>query len=202
MQTGLMNKIIWNIVPDMGVHIIKNCPKCHKKTDFVSTGNFRINVNQNDLDVWLIYQCKICKSTYNLSIHERIKVKELEGSLYQKYLDNDKDLAAMYSLNKDILRKNKVEADWDRISYQVFSEAEEADNRNLQEGIRILIKNDYHLNVRLDKILAEQLEQSRSRIKKAMQRLEICGSQGEALSKTVAFDEMEILVSSVFFTCR
>ena len=42
--------------------VIHRCGGCGKKMPFVSTRRFRVNANKNKLDVWLIYQCRRCRT--------------------------------------------------------------------------------------------------------------------------------------------
>ena len=89
--------------------VIRKCPKCKKKTHFINTKRFRINANKNRIDVWLIYQCKKCKSTWNMTIYERVNPKKINSIEYEKFLNNDEDLAKEYGENKDVHIKNKSE---------------------------------------------------------------------------------------------
>jgi len=74
MQMSYLKKIEYEIVLKDSFRIIRNCPKCGRKTYFQNTKKFRINANGNKLDIWLIYQCEECNHTLNLSIYERQKV--------------------------------------------------------------------------------------------------------------------------------
>ena len=68
-----LKKMEYKIVLRDSFWVIRNCPKCGRKTYFVNTKKFRVNANGNKLDVWLIYQCEECKHTLNISIYERQK---------------------------------------------------------------------------------------------------------------------------------
>ncbi|WP_084023929.1 DUF1062 domain-containing protein [Clostridium taeniosporum] len=39
--------------------------KCNEKIHYINSGKFRVNANKNNIDIWLIYQCEKCKSTWN-----------------------------------------------------------------------------------------------------------------------------------------
>jgi hypothetical protein len=66
----------WKIIPDHPPKIMRNCPKCGGQCEFESSGNFRINANSKTIDVWLIYQCINCNTTWNMEIFSRINRKQ------------------------------------------------------------------------------------------------------------------------------
>lgn len=76
---------------------------------FVNTGKFRVNANGGRVDVWLIYQCKKCKHSLNLTVYERTKPNRISREEYQLFLDNDMALAAKYGNDKAFLKRNRVE---------------------------------------------------------------------------------------------
>lgn len=115
-----LNKRTYTIVPAEAFKIVRNCPGCGRKMPYSSTGNFRVNANGNQLDVWLIYQCLKCRHTYNLAIYERVKPADLKREEYQSFLNNDQDTAFQYGLNREIFSKNKAEIIWDDICYDVI----------------------------------------------------------------------------------
>ena len=91
------------------IRILHKCSGCGKKMYFVNTGKFRVNANGNKVDVWLIYQCEKCRHSLNLTIYERIKPSRISEEEYQLFLDNDKELAALYGNDKSFLKRNRVE---------------------------------------------------------------------------------------------
>lgn len=60
---------------------------------FVSAGKFRVNANGRRLDIWLIYRCEKCGRTLNVPIYERVLPEKLDPELYQRFLDNDQQVA-------------------------------------------------------------------------------------------------------------
>ncbi len=148
------------IKPKESYRFLKNCQGCGGKSSFINTGNYRVNANGNRVDVWLIYQCEKCKHTYNLTIHERIKPSELSAEEYGRYLANDSELAMQHGMDKNILAQNKVEIDWDSLSYEL-----KPLNETVQPTEYIIIQNPYQVRVRMDKVLSGILKVNRSRIK-------------------------------------
>lgn len=157
------NRVKWEIVPDELPKVYRNCPKCSEKTNFINTENFRINANGKLLDVWLIYQCERCKSTWKLAIYERVMPKGIPKEKYEKFLANDKELTKAYGFNKGLHMKNKAEWIFNEEQYHVFEEqVSEFVDAKLQ---RIELSCKFQFPIRLDKLLSKHLQLSRTQIK-------------------------------------
>lgn len=89
--------------------IIHRCGGCGKKQEFVNSGKFRVNANGNSVDVWLIFRCKKCKHSWNLTIYERTKPKKIPADLFELFLGNDEATAYQYGNNIEFLKKNNAE---------------------------------------------------------------------------------------------
>ncbi len=89
--------------------VYHRCGGCGKKQEFINSGRFRVNANGNNVDVWLIYRCRKCKHTWNLTIFERTSPKKIPQELYELFLDNDEKTAIGYGNNIDFLKRNKAE---------------------------------------------------------------------------------------------
>lgn len=61
------------------------------------------------MDVWLIFRCKKCKHTWNLTIYERKKTAKIPADEYEAFLDNDEELAYKYGKDIDFLKRNNAE---------------------------------------------------------------------------------------------
>lgn len=156
--------ITWEIIPLNQPAVIRNCPKCGNHAEYENSENFRVNANQNHIDVWLIYQCKKCKSTWNMEIHSRVHSRSIDKDLYQKYLKNDKELAKQYAFDVAAHSKNKSILSFDHILYHI--NANESTLPKTNEAINIELICNYPLDVRLDKIISKQLGISRELVKK------------------------------------
>ncbi|TAH67611.1 MAG: DUF1062 domain-containing protein [Anaerolineaceae bacterium] len=97
--------------PNESFKVIRKCSVCGKKSIFVNSNKFRVNANGNRIDIWLIYQCRKCKHTYNLTIYERLKKDTLSLELYTSFMENDETLAREYGTDKSIFVKNKAVID-------------------------------------------------------------------------------------------
>lgn len=101
-----MSYLKQNLVLEKSYVINRKCSGCGHEMSFINTKCFRVNANGNSVDVWLIYQCKKCKHTYNLPIYERIKPNKIPSELYEKFLENDEELAIWYGTNMEILKRS------------------------------------------------------------------------------------------------
>lgn len=141
-----------------------------------------MNANGNKIDVWLIYQCKKCKHTYNLTVYERIKPTDIPQDDYKKFLANDKGFALHCGMDKGLLAKNKAltttegllyrlqEIVWEGITKESVTLCLEQNLTKESEGkIKITIDNPYGLKVRNDKLVCEILQISRSKAKKLLE---------------------------------
>lgn len=177
-EISYIRKIEYRVVPDQSFDIIYNCSGCGCKTSYKNTNRFRVNANGNKLDVWLIYQCSKCKHTKNLGIYERQNPAKIPSKQYQLYLTNDEELALEYGTNYSFFRKNQVEVDNENIFYH-YENDDAGQELAFGEGDMIVIENPYGLRIRAEKIAAEVLKLSRSRIKKLLDTKKIVISQSD-----------------------
>ena len=91
------------------IRVYHRCGGCGKKQEFVNSGKFRVNANGNNVDVWLIYRCKKCKHSWNLTIYERTKPHKIPKELYELFLCNDEETALLFGNDIDFLKRNKAE---------------------------------------------------------------------------------------------
>lgn len=91
------------------IRVYHRCGGCGKKQEFLNSGKFRVNANGNNLDVWLIYRCKKCKHSWNLTIYVRIRPGKIPKELFGAFQANDVETATAYGRNIDFLKKNHAE---------------------------------------------------------------------------------------------
>ena len=80
------NRKKWIIMPESLPVVLRRCPKCGKKTEFGNSGKFRVNANGRMLDIWLIYRCKTCETSWNMTIYERVAPDRLKQEEYRVFL--------------------------------------------------------------------------------------------------------------------
>ena len=173
MHMSYLKKIEYESILKDSFLVIRNCPKCGRKTHYINTNKFRINANGNKLDIWLIYQCAECKHTLNLAIYERKKVSSITKEEYQRFLDNDEQLAKIFGKNIQLFQRNKADVDFDELNYDFVKLHETIENSGFGEQILITINNPYMLKIRPEKQIALVLGLSRSQVKSLLGKGEI-----------------------------
>ena len=168
-----LRKIEYEIVLKDSFLIIRNCPKCGRKSHYINTKKFRVNANGNKLDIWLIYQCAECKHTLNLAIYERKKASSITKEEYQCFLDNDEQLAERYGKDMQLFRTNKADIDFDRLHYGVIKLHETKEISEFGEQIIITVKNPNQMKIRSEKQIAMVLGLSRNQVKSLLEKGEI-----------------------------
>ena len=91
------------------IKVYHRCGGCGTKQEFLNSGKFRVNANGNRVDVWLIYRCKKCKHSWNLTIYERRKPSKISSEEYELFMENDFELANQYGNDIEFLKRNNAE---------------------------------------------------------------------------------------------
>lgn len=188
--------IEWEIGTLTTPMVKKNCPKCGNNTTFKNSHRFRVNANKNKLDVWLIYQCDKCKSTWNMSIYERVNPTDIDSKEYELFLNNDLELAKKYGFDIAIHNKNKVKLDFENVEYEIRGDDINIVENNFSEKDKIIldITCEYPFGLRVDKMLSKKLGISREKVKKLYKDLIIYGEGEKDLLKEKINDKTRIYI--------
>lgn len=174
-------RVLWRISPGQLPKVRRRCPKCGQKTNFENSGKFRVNGNGRLLDVWLIYCCSTCKSTWNMTIHERVSPEAIGREEYRGFLCNDGELAKQYGSSRELFAKNGAEVVEDRqgCKIEVFETGRDCAGGHFQE---VEIELNGEIRLRADALFAEQLKITRSRAKSLFDqgRILCCGEAAGA----------------------
>lgn len=186
-----IKEYLWELVPTTIPAVRKKCPKCGEKTDYISTGKFRINANKNSIDVWLIYQCEKCKTSWNMDIYDRIKAGSLDNEEYKRFSENEEELAKEYGFDIGIHNKNKVELRIKDVEYDVKKvKLLEAVSEKDETIIKIRCK--YPCETRIDRLLADNMNISRNSVKRMYEEGYIILENDKNLLKSKVEDGMVI----------
>lgn len=109
---------VWQIKVNHTPNLKRKCHHCPGDR-FYCSDKFRVNAQKKSLDVWLVYRCTACDSTYNLKILSRTKPGLIKKELFGKFSDNDPDLAWEYAFSTETARKNRVEQDYSGVEYEL-----------------------------------------------------------------------------------
>ena len=160
----------WEVVALSTPLIKKKCSKCNSTTLFYSSDKFRLNSQKKYIDVWLIYKCQHCDTTYNLTIFSRTKPDMIDKALLRKLMDNDEHLAWQYAFDYDTVKRNNVELDYSCMEYKIIKE-DLSLYRMVElgyESVEFVIKANYNLPFKLSQIIRMGLEISSSRLDKML----------------------------------
>jgi hypothetical protein len=153
-------EVCWRVVPLETPRVLRRCAKCGEIRRFASSDKFRVNAQQHKVDVWLIYKCLACENTWNCTIIARRAVKEIGPARYLLFQQNDKELAWSCAFDFGLLSRVGVQVD---AMVQVQVECSGADFlENGRRDKKIRLELAYPGLIRLDRLLAEQFQVSRS----------------------------------------
>ncbi len=181
--------ITWQIVPLALPTIHRTCSKCGQGATYKNSEKFRVNANKKSLDIWLIYHCEKCKSTFNLTLFERINPKDMAPDLLHRFMTNDKDLTKKFGFNKAIHDRNKVILDLASVPFEVLGE-----HVDMVTPVQIDISCPWHLGMRLDRVLSKKLCTSREAIKKLCKDNRIIGDSPRRILREKIKSQMTIQI--------
>jgi hypothetical protein len=151
--------VIWRVVPLETPRVLRHCVKCRELRQFSSSDKFRLNAQQQKVDVWLIYKCLKCENTWNCTLVSRRTVKEIGDLLYPRFQQNDRELAWTYAFNFSLLSQAGVQIDASvavRVERRVVNSFAGAHQER-----KIRLELPYPGIIRLDRLLAEQFHIAR-----------------------------------------
>lgn len=155
-----MHTIQWTIRVGNLPLIVKRCPRCGCER-YENSGCFRVNANGTRLDVWLIFRCMACKSTWNMRVYERIDRMRLNQEEYAALQQNDEQLVRQIAFDRALLTNNHIAIDFSSADMYI-----EGDSIPTGEAADVTLYSEYDLCLSACFILAEKLGVSKSRIKK------------------------------------
>lgn len=162
------NTIKWTVVPQETTLVRRTCPKCGQHSEYINTKKFRVNANGKHVDIWLIYQCKACKSTWNVSIFERVLVEGLDEGLYKRLMENDEALANDYGFNRNLLSPYGITMDISSLDYDIIDYNQLWNKLLESHTLDIEVICRYDIGLRVMHVLSKGLDTSISHIKRAV----------------------------------
>ena len=168
--------VTWEIQYCEPPAVLRYCKKCGKKSEYICSGEFRVNAQQKTLDIWLIYKCTHCNTTWNSTIYFHVSPQKLGTSLLEQFYCNDKNLAMQYAMDYPLLRKNGVEIKMP--SYQVVGE-----DVSLEKAVSIKIQSQYVLPLKISSVLCTKLSISQREFNAVLESSRIRSNTGQNLKK-------------------
>jgi hypothetical protein len=156
-----LQKVRWTVTPTRAPRPILNCHSCKTKRPFESSGKFRLNANGKRLDAWLVYNCVHCGSSWNRTVFERMEVSSISDELFEKLQSNDAAFAQEIAHDVSGLRQ-RADAVEGADTFAVKKSHVVGSDQAL--SLEITINVPHGFGPRLDRLLAEELGLSRSRV--------------------------------------
>ena len=145
-----MKKIIWEVQSLSLLPVLKYCKKCGRKNLFACSRQFRVNAQRRYLDIWLIYKCCDCNTTWNATVYSRISPQSIKPQLLDGFYKNDNELVEKYAMDSQFLQENGVEVGLPQ--YSVIG-----DCFSLNEIVQLEIKSKYSLSVKVSSVVRSKL---------------------------------------------
>jgi hypothetical protein len=195
-------EVCWRIVPLETPRVWRRCATCGTIRPFSSSDNFRINAQQRKVDVWLIYRCTACDTTWNRTIFTRCTPEEIGAELYQRLQRNDRETAWKYAFDFGLLYRLGARVD---AVVQVRVEHLSRELRHSDDGGRqIVLELPYQCSMRLDRLLADELGVSRSCLQRWLDRglLRVWPEEKNALRKPIRNGQLVVIVADAYAMSR
>ena len=154
------------------------CGTCACRRRYICSGNFRVNANGKHLDVWLIYRCENCETTWNMTILSRIKPDDIPTPVYQAFLANDSATALRYAFDVPLIQRNGCEICHEDLAYTVEKSSFPPWDDTLE------IVSPYPLSIRLDALLSRELGFSRTKVQHLLESGDITSEASSLSAKT------------------
>lgn len=187
---------IWEIKPKNTPALKRKCNHCSCDR-FYCSNKFRMNAQKRNIDVWLIYRCIECDSTYNLTILSRTKPEQIKKELFRKFSENDEELAWEYAFSSETGRKNSVELDYISVEYEILhddisiNDILNADD----EFVTFKIQTRFEFGLKLSSVIRICLGLSANQLNRLIEAKAIFSPEGYPLKKHKVKDGDVVLVN-------
>lgn len=174
------------VLPESAYEFSYRCPNCRTKRNYYSTNKFRVNANKHKIDIWLIYKCENCDSTKNLTLVERTNPENIDPILYDKFLQNNEELALKYGTDRRVFFQNNLSI-IQSTKYRI--EGDEIKSDIFPAGTIINVKNPYGLKIQPHKLIASVIGVSNTKLAKRLDNGDItCETTDSNLTVSINVD--------------
>ncbi len=182
-----MKTIYWEVRLIGAPTAVRYCKRCGEKAMFESSGLFRINAQQKHLDIWLIYKCQICDTTWNLTVYSRINPHSLPPEKLNGYMSSDNDLAMLHSTDTALLKRNGAECGNPEIRI-------DGPDIDFSEAVELHVNSKWPTEIKAAAVIREKLGLSRSAFEKTCEQGKIICISGHDLKKCKLNGEIVIRI--------
>jgi hypothetical protein len=160
------------------------CSGCGGLRAFQASGKIRLNANGRKLDAWLIYKCLTCEKTWNRPVFERQNVRDINPVVLAALQSNDPEWVRAETFNLEALRRKAKRVDeFDDYIIEKAALHEADDWTKLVIELVVPIPT----RTRLDRLLASELQVSRSRLQTLTEKgsLQVNSDRTDALRRRI-----------------
>jgi hypothetical protein len=166
----MRKEYIWAVKARNTPLLKRKCNHCDSDK-FYCSEKFRMNAHKKNIDIWLIYRCLKCDNTYNMTIFSRIKTELINKDLFNKFSENNTDLAWKYAFSFEISRKNNVELDFGSVEYDIqyeYISLEDILNFNC-DIVAFKIKYPFDFSLKLSSVIKICIKLSANKLNKLIE---------------------------------
>jgi hypothetical protein len=154
-------QVRWTISPLTAPQPWLPCSGCGGLRAFASSDRIRLNANGRKLDAWLIYRCTACDKTWNRPIFERRHVGDIRPDVLEALHANDPAWIRAASFDLDALRRKARRID----EFPDYAVEKQVQSRTPGwQWLVIDMKSVPPASIRLDRLLAAELDLTRDRL--------------------------------------
>lgn len=186
-----MRTVTWRVRLLSPPPVLRHCKKCGQTTEYHSSGLFRVNAQRKSLDIWLIYKCTHCDTTWNAEIYSRIRPQSLSAELLHRFVNNEEGLALRCAVDLALL--TRLGAEMGEPEYEITGE-----KFSLEEPITLQIQSDFSLPVKVSSLLRDRLELSNRQYSDLLVSGRLKAQGGENLKKC----RLHQGITLIFSPCR
>lgn len=190
-----IQSVRWQVLPVHPPALARLCARCNQERPFHCQQRFRINGQKRKLDVWLIYHCAYCHTTWNLEIIARAHPEALSSELLSALESNDTAVAWHYAFDKPTLRRSGAKIQYPD-EYLVTGPSVRWDS--IEPLVTITIESPYCFDLRLDRLLQQQLSLSRTTILRLAENGAITSPSGIEIQRhKIRETHLEVIINLV-----
>ncbi|MFM7335648.1 MAG: DUF1062 domain-containing protein [Tabrizicola sp.] len=158
--------VTWHVVPLSLPLAQRHCSTCGGPRLFHCSGKVRLNANGRRLDAWLIYKCQACDRTWNLPILDRTPVAEVPPAELSAMQASDPAWVRSRAFDLAALRRHVPQV----ILPTDLAVTKQVPGTGSGDWSRIVlaIEAPWPIGLRLDRLLAHELDLSRSSLQAMM----------------------------------
>ena len=171
-----MKTVIWGVRVSSAPTVDRYCKRCGIRAEFASSGFFRVNAQQKSLDVWLIYRCVSCDTTWNLTVLSRVAPQSIPPDQLRGFYENDPDLALRYATDATLIKRNGAQPGQPEIEV-IGTDA------TPREAVRIHLISEQPVDIKVETVLRRRLSLTRNEFDELLSSGKLLSLSGHDLKR-------------------